>query len=290
MSAVRAAKLRNPAMSPSFFDFIASVLLLEDPEGISEADRDVRRRFVVKFQQVTPPVTAKGLEDTAFYRFYPLASLNEVGGEPTIVGTTVEQFHRRVREQAARWPYGMSSTGTHDTKRGEDMRARLNVLSELPQEWEAAIERWKTLNAEARIELDRVPVPDANEEYLIYQTLVGTWPLEPLDEAGRMQYIDRIVQYFDKALHEAKLHTSWVNAYREYDEAVAQFIRAVLDGLQSPFAKDVRQTCAIDRRRRFSELAGANAVEDLLARRARFLARKRAMGFQPRRSRQSQAG
>ena len=184
LTAVRVAKRRNPAMSPTFFDFIASVLLLEDPEGLSDERRDERRQFVMKFQQVTGPVTAKGLEDTAFYRYYPLASLNEVGGDPTVPATPIEQFHRRIAERAASWPGSLSTTGTHDTKRGEDLRARLNVLSEIPDEWEAAVWRWHELNAEARVELDGAAVPDANEEYLIYQTLVGTWPGGRLDAAA----------------------------------------------------------------------------------------------------------
>ncbi len=239
LAAVRIAKRRNPAMSPTFFDFIASVLLLEDPEGLSEINRGERRQFVQKFQQVTGPVTAKGLEDTAFYRYYPLASLNEVGGDPTIPGTTMEQFHRRVAEQASSWPHSMLATGTHDTKRGEDFRARLNVLSEIPEEWESAIQRWQAMNASARAELDGAAVPDANEEYLIYQTLVGTWPLAALDEQAATGYVERIVRYLDKALREAKLHTSWINPYDEYDQAVAHFIRTILRDLQSPFAKDV---------------------------------------------------
>jgi (1->4)-alpha-D-glucan 1-alpha-D-glucosylmutase len=241
LTAVRVAKRSNPAMSPSFFDFIASVLLLEDPEGLSDEARAERRRFVLKFQQVTGPITAKGLEDTAFYRYYPLASLNEVGGDPTVPGTTIEQFHRRLGERAANWPGCMSTTGTHDTKRGEDLRARLNVLSEIPDVWEAAVRRWQSMNAEVRGELDGAPVPDANEEYLIYQTLVGTWPVAKLDAKARQAYIERIVGYLDKALREAKLHTSWLNPYEEYDQAVAGFIRAILADPKSPFAQDVDQ-------------------------------------------------
>jgi (1->4)-alpha-D-glucan 1-alpha-D-glucosylmutase len=239
LAAVRLAKRRNPAMSHSFFDFIASVLLLEDPAGLSETSRQARRRFVLKFQQVTGPVTAKGLEDTAFYRFYPLASLNEVGADPMIPGTSVEQFHHRIRDRMIAWPHELSATGTHDTKRGEDVRARLNVLSEIPGQWEAAVRRWQAINAAARCELDGAPVPDANEEYLIYQTLVGTWPVEPLEEAARQSYTERIVLYLDKALREAKLHTSWLNPYEEYDRAVANFIRTVLVDSKSAFIADL---------------------------------------------------
>ncbi|HEX3724657.1 MAG TPA: hypothetical protein VHV08_00375, partial [Pirellulales bacterium] len=239
LAAVRTAKRRNPAMSATFFDFIASVLLLEDPAGLSEESISQRREFVLKFQQITPPVTAKGLEDTSFYRNYPLASLNEVGGDPTVPGTLVEAFHRRVAARLADWPHDMSTTGTHDTKRGEDFRARLNVLSEVPEEWEAAIWRWQTMNAAARTELDGAHVPDANEEYLIYQTLVGTWPVGALDDDARRQYMERIVAYLDKALREAKVHTSWLNPYEEYDQAVAAFIRKILVDWQSPFVVDM---------------------------------------------------
>ncbi len=244
LTAARIAKRRNPAMSPTFFDFITSVLLLEDPAGLSDEARLERRRFVLKFQQVTGPVTAKGLEDTAFYRYYPLASVNEVGGDPTIPGVTVEQFDRRMIERATHWPAGMSTTGTHDTKRGEDFRARLNVLSEIPESWVSAVRRWQTLNAPLRAELDGSPVPDANEEYLIYQTLVGTWPLEELDEAARESYIARILQYLDKAFREAKLHTSWLNPNVEYDQAVASFIRAVLADAAAPFVQAIQSFAA----------------------------------------------
>ncbi len=239
MAAVRVAKRRNPAMSASFFDFIASVLLLEDPDGLSDEDRGVRRQFVLKFQQVTGPVTAKGTEDTAFYRYYPLASLNEVGGEPATPGTSVEHFHRCIQDQETAWPHTMLTTGTHDTKRGEDMRARLNVLSEVPDEWEARLSRWQGMNAEMRVELDGEPVPDANEEVLIYQTLVGTWPIDPLNERQRVAYVERIVRYVDKALREAKRHTSWTNPYEEYDQAVAGFVRATLGSTKLPFVRDV---------------------------------------------------
>ncbi len=226
-------------MSASYFDFIASVLLLEDPQGLSEESRQARRRFVLKLQQVTGPVTAKGLEDTAFYRFYPLASLNEVGADPMIPGTSVEQFHRRIRDRMNALPHELSATGTHDTKRGEDMRVRLNVLSEIPGAWEAAVQRWQAINAPARCELDGAAVPDSNEEYLIYQTLVGTWPMRPFEAPARQAYTERIVHYLDKALREAKLHTSWLNPYQEYDQAVADFIRAILADAGGPFVTDL---------------------------------------------------
>jgi (1->4)-alpha-D-glucan 1-alpha-D-glucosylmutase len=239
LEAVRAARRRNPAMSPSFFDFIASVLLLDDPAGLSDAHRAQRREFVLKFQQVTSPVAAKGLEDTAFYRFYPLASLNEVGGDLAAATATPEHFHRRIIDRQAGWPDDMSATGTHDTKRGEDFRARLNVLSETPDTWDAAVRRWQEMNTPMLRESDGAPVPDPNEEHLIYQTLVGTWPTAALDDEGRASYIDRVVNYFEKALHEAKLHSSWLSPDQEYDQAVASFVRGILAERESPFVKDL---------------------------------------------------
>ena len=240
LAAIRSAKRRNPQMSPAYFDFIASVLLLEYPDGLSEEDRQQRLQFALKFQQVTGPVMAKGLEDTAFYRWYPLASLNEVGGDPVLPGTSVEQFHRHNAERLATWPFSMLATATHDTKRGEDMRARLNVLAEVPLEWADAIARWQAWNQRSKTEIDGQPVPDANEEYLLYQTLVGTWPLETLQPAERGAYIERIVGYMDKALKEAKLHTSWANPDEDYDRAAAAFVREILDETKSSvFLRDM---------------------------------------------------
>jgi (1->4)-alpha-D-glucan 1-alpha-D-glucosylmutase len=239
-AAVRLAKRRNPGVDSSYFDFIGSVLMLEAPEGLTEAERAERRQFVLKFQQVTGPVTAKGVEDTAFYRYYPLASLNEVGGEPASVGTTLESFHRKNLERREQWPYTMSATGTHDTKRGEDVRARLNVLSEIPEEWDLAIRRWRSLNEAVHPTHDEEPIPDAREEYLLYQTLVGTWPLARMDKQAHAEYVERIVSYMEKALKEAKLHTSWLSPVPEYDDRVAEFIRAILhDDKPEGFVEDL---------------------------------------------------
>jgi (1->4)-alpha-D-glucan 1-alpha-D-glucosylmutase len=169
------------------------------------------------------------LEDTAFYRFYPLASLNEVGGEPNRFGVTVEQFHARNAERQCHWPHTLAATSTHDTKRSEDVRARINVLSEMPAEWARAIARWREMNRRHKVEIDGAEAPDANEEYLLYQTLVGAWPLRrPPDEAGREEFVSRIQEYMNKALKEAKVHTSWISPHEEYDEAVREFVRSIL--------------------------------------------------------------
>ncbi len=240
--AARLAKRRNPAMSPTFFDFIASILLLEDPVGLSEADREYRRRFVLKFQQITGPVTAKGLEDTTFYRYYPLVSLAEVGGgDPAQAAMTPERWHAAIRSRRRDWPFEMSATATHDTKRGEDMRARLHVLSEAPAAWEAAIARWQAMNRGLCATVDETAAPDANEEYLYYQTLVGAWPLEPQDDAAWEKFVERLVRYMEKALREAKLHTSWLHPDSEHEDAVFAFIRKSLADRKSEFVQDVER-------------------------------------------------
>ncbi|HYE14444.1 MAG TPA: malto-oligosyltrehalose synthase [Pyrinomonadaceae bacterium] len=227
-AAVRAAKRRNPAQDPSVFDFIGSVLLLEDPRGLAPQQRAERRDFVMRFQQLTSPVTAKGLEDTAFYRFYPLSSLNEVGGEPAIIGTPRDRFHERNGDRQETWPHTLSATSTHDTKRGEETRSRINVLSEIPEEWNRAIHRWRELNRDRKSLIEGAEAPDSNEEYLLYQTLVGTWPLGEISEEAHEEYVGRIQEYMHKALKEAKLHTSWINTNEPYERAVREFVAGVL--------------------------------------------------------------
>lgn len=227
-TAIRAAKRRNAALSPSLFDFIASILLLEDPEGLSDAQRAERREFVNRMQQLTGPVMAKGLEDTAFYRCYPLASLNEVGGHPGQFGISLAAFHQQNQRRIERWPHCLSATSTHDTKRSEDVRARINVLSEMPARWYRAIRRWRNLNREKKVQLDDFSVPDANEEYLLYQTLVGVWPLTAMDAEAHEIFVQRIEEYLIKAVREAKIHSSWINANDGYEQAVRCFVRDVL--------------------------------------------------------------
>jgi (1->4)-alpha-D-glucan 1-alpha-D-glucosylmutase len=223
-SAVRLAKRRNRTLPVSVFDFIASVLLLEHPPTISDELALERRQFALKFQQVSGPVAAKGVEDTAFYRYYPLASLNEVGGELDAKPLAIDEFHRLMRHRMNSWPHSICATATHDSKRGEDLRARLHVLSEAPREWAEAFKRWQTLNRPLIREIDGEPVPDANEEYLIYQTLVGLWPTEAMDVPQRDEYCNRMLQYIEKALREAKVHTSWMNPAELFEAATHDFL------------------------------------------------------------------
>ena len=241
-AAIREAKRRNPAVNESVFDFIQSVLLLEHREGIDDAQRAERHAFAMRFQQLTSPVMAKGVEDTAYYRYYPLASLNEVGGGPERFGISVSAFHRKNLIRGELWPHTMNATSTHDTKRGEDVRARINVLSEMPGEWYRAIRRWREMNHRWKTKAGELLSPGANEEYLLYQTLVGTWPFLPMNPEEHSAYIQRIQQYMEKALHEAKVHTSWINPNADYDQAVQQFVASVLNpSPDNAFLADFRQ-------------------------------------------------
>ena len=236
--AVARAKRRNPALSGLVFDFVRSLLLKEWDERTQQDRRD-QLRFVMKFQQMTSPVTAKGLEDTAFYIYNRLVSLNEVGGDPRQFGVPLATFHKHMRERQAYWPSSLSATSTHDTKRGEDARARINVLSEIPREWKAHATRWAKFNKKHTVDVEGQLVPDRNEEYLLYQALVGIWPLMSLDDAQYRALCDRIQEYMSKALREAKVHTSWVNPDQAYEGAVRQFVESILDRSKpNPFLDD----------------------------------------------------
>jgi (1->4)-alpha-D-glucan 1-alpha-D-glucosylmutase len=234
LAALRRARLENPATSGSLFDFIGSVLLLEDPPSLDEPQRAERRDFVMRFQQLTGPVMAKGLEDTALYRYHPLASLNEVGGDPDAFGLSIETFHRENQERLREWPRALSATTTHDTKRDEDVRSRINVLSEIPDRWERAVRRWRELNRRLKAPCDEGEVPDANEEYLLYQTLVGAWPVESLAGAIAPGFVPRVEEYLRKALREAKRHTSWIDPNEGYERAATEFVEAILDPASNP--------------------------------------------------------
>jgi (1->4)-alpha-D-glucan 1-alpha-D-glucosylmutase len=225
--AVARAKRRNPAISGQVFDFIRSILL-KQRETRTKDDHDEQIRFVMKFQQTTSPVTAKGVEDTAFYRYHRLVSLNEVGGEPEQFGLSVEEFHKRMWERQTRWPHSLSASSTHDTKRSEDMRARINVLSELPQDWKLKVSRWSRLNRQHFKESEGERMPDRNDEYLFYQTLIGVWPLEAMGDDAYAEFCARIQRYMQKAIHEAKAHTSWINPNPAYDHSVQTFIEGAL--------------------------------------------------------------
>jgi len=230
--AIECAKRRNPAMSESVFDFIQSILLLQDPEGINDLQRAERRLFVMRLQQFTGPVMAKGLEDTAFYRYCPLASLNEVGGAPDQFGVSAAFFHSKGLIRQTSWRNAMLATSTHDTKRSEDVRARINVLSELPAEWYQNVKSWQQLNRSSKTAVSSLEVPSPNEEYLLYQTLVGTWPLAAMTREQQAEYAQRIHSYMEKALREAKQHTSWISPNTAYEQAVHKYIDVLLEPME----------------------------------------------------------
>lgn len=236
--AVGRAKRKNPALSGLVFDFVQDILL-KQASFHHERERCDQLQFVMKFQQITGTVMAKGSEDTALYVYNRLVSLNEVGGDPLQFGISVDTFHERIRQRRAQWPASICATSTHDTKRSEDVRARISVLSEIPQAWKTRVLRWSQLNRGYKTEVDGTLAPDRNEEYLLYQTLIGAWPLRMLDDDVYRHFNDRIQAYMAKALKEAKIHTSWVNPNQAYDQAVRDFIEHILARSgPNPFLED----------------------------------------------------
>ena len=227
--AIRRAKRLNPGMSDRVFDFLRDTLLLKGGR-IDELMYRRRLYFALKFQQLTGPVMAKGLEDTVCYVYNRFVSVNEVGGTPKQFGINLATFHSGNAKRAERWPTSMLATSTHDTKRSEDVRARLNVLSEMPKLWSAFVMRARRLNRNKKITIsDGRVVPDGNEEYLLYQTLVGIWPWT-LEAKDRAEIVKRVQDYMTKAVHEAKVNLSWVSQNPEYVEALRKFISDILMG------------------------------------------------------------
>jgi (1->4)-alpha-D-glucan 1-alpha-D-glucosylmutase len=205
--------------------FIEKFLLLEFDEFLTEEDKDQWIHFIMRLQQFTGPLMAKGVEDTVLYVYNRLISLNEVGGSPCEFGNTVDEFHAFNLEHATQWPHSMNTTSTHDTKRGEDARARINVLSEIPQEWETHLKVWRELNAPHKQVIDGKDAPDANDEYFFYQTLIGSMPF---NDEEYPEFVDRVKAYMIKAIREAKVHTGWIIPDVPYEEALTQFVDRLL--------------------------------------------------------------
>jgi (1->4)-alpha-D-glucan 1-alpha-D-glucosylmutase len=230
--AVTAAKRRNPAIEESIFNFLRDVLLFRFPENLDAEARAAHTHFVLKFQQATGPIMAKGLEDTVFYIYNRLAALNEVGGGPQQFGLSVDAFHESNLDRQRNWPATLLASSTHDTKRSEDVRARMVAISELPELWRRSLQRWRLANRRWKRIINEAEAPDGNEEYLLYQTLLGTWPVQPsgVPEAiATAEYIERIQAYMGKALHEAKINTSWIQPNEEWDAAMRDFVGRILD-------------------------------------------------------------
>jgi (1->4)-alpha-D-glucan 1-alpha-D-glucosylmutase len=230
--AIQRARRRNPTVEPSIFDFVRSVLLPDAATARSADDHRETATLAMKFQQYSGPVQAKGVEDTAFYRYNLLASLNEVGGNPDGFGRLPAEFHAANQRRRERWPTGMLATATHDTKRGEDVRARLNVISELPEEWGHHLSTWARINNANRTVVEGEPAPDRNDEYLFYQALLGTWPPEVLggEPTPGEALVSRLREYMLKAVREAKAHTSWITQNPAYEQAVTRFVERTLSG------------------------------------------------------------
>ena len=229
--AVAQARKRWRVQDLSIFDFLHSVLTGEVTDPQLTADPDELLRVAMHFQQVTGPVMAKAAEDTAFYRYFRLLAVNEVGGDPRRFGMSVAAFHHLTQERARSWPRAMVTTATHDTKRGEDGRVRLALLSEMPREWGRRVTQWFRLNRSRRAEVDGEIVPDRNVEYLFYQSLLGAWPpdLSPGDIEGMQTLAERLDGYMVKAVREGKQQSSWSNPNTAYESALQRFVKTALD-------------------------------------------------------------
>jgi (1->4)-alpha-D-glucan 1-alpha-D-glucosylmutase len=236
--ALAQAKKRWRTTDTSIFDFIHRVITGRPEDRELRLPPDEALRVAMHFQQVTGPVMAKACEDTAFYRYVRLLALNEVGGDPRRFGVSLAAFHHVTQERARTWPQTMVTTATHDTKRGEDARVRLALLSELPRDWGRRVARWSRLNRSRRAEVDDELVPDRNVEYLFYQALFGAWPpgLVPDDLAGMQAFTERLASYMTKAVREAKEQSSWSNPNAAYEAGLQRFVRGVLDASRTnPF-------------------------------------------------------
>jgi (1->4)-alpha-D-glucan 1-alpha-D-glucosylmutase len=223
--AVDRARQRNQGLGQEF-DFVERFLLLQFPGDLSQEEKNRRLTFVMRFQQFTGPLMAKGLEDTALYVYNRLLSLNEVGGYPERFGVTLEAFHAYNLNRLKHWPHALSATTTHDTKRGEDVRARINVLSEIPDQWEKQIREWNRINRKRKRRVKGVEVPDRNDEYFLYQTLLGAWPFE---ERELPEFVKRMGEYVIKAVREAKVHTAWLKPDGDYEAAYLSFLDEILE-------------------------------------------------------------
>lgn len=233
--AIGLAKNRTMYTDPSIFDFIEKVLLTEWEEDKDSPEYAEILNFAKKFQQYTAPLMAKGMEDTSFYRYNKLIALNEVGGEPSEFGISVQEFHNDNIKRLERMPQSFLTTSTHDTKRSEDARARICVLSEIPEKWQEKLNKFSRLNKSRKSKIDNTLSPDKNDEYLFYQTLLGIWS----HEIEKEELIKRLEEYMIKALREAKVHTSWININNQYEKAVCEFISKILSSpANHPFWKE----------------------------------------------------
>ncbi|MBE0548754.1 MAG: malto-oligosyltrehalose synthase [Rubrivivax sp.] len=226
--AIGRARRRSVAADASVFDFLRQVLLGRPLPGAPAGLAERYRAFAQRLQQYTAPVVAKGIEDTALYRHHRLISVNDVGGEPDDFGISVAAFHAITRERAQHRPSAMLTTSTHDAKRSEDVRARIDVISEMPAAWRLATRRWTRMNRRHKHTVNARLAPTRNDEYLLYQLLVGSLPAGAIDDAGLAEYAARIQQAMLKSVRESKAVSSWMNPNEAYEAALAAFVQALL--------------------------------------------------------------
>jgi (1->4)-alpha-D-glucan 1-alpha-D-glucosylmutase len=232
------ARSRASHLNPACVDFVREVLLLQNLPHVLPDQREARLSFVMRWQQVTGPIVAKGMEDTALYVYHPLLSLNEVGGDPEPTKTSSrEDLFSFLETRQRDWPHSLNATTTHDTKRSEGVRARINVLSEVANEWQTRLELWAQQNARHKQEVDGRLTPDRNEEYFFYQTLLGVWPLE---QEVCETLIKRLQDYLVKATREAMVHTRWTRPNQRHEEALQEFVAKVLSPGAEDFLRDFR--------------------------------------------------
>jgi (1->4)-alpha-D-glucan 1-alpha-D-glucosylmutase len=224
-AAIAKASAANPLLHREL-NYIQKLLTRQDEDFLTPEQQAERLHFVMKFQQLTGPLMAKGVEDTTLYIYNRLLSLNEVGGNPGQFGIDPEAFHAFNQNRQALWPHTQNATATHDTKRGEDVRARLNVLSEIPKEWRTQVDRWHKINQNKKQFVRGQSIPSLNDEYFFYQTLIGAFPFEPTEYP---EFIERMQQYAVKAVREAKVHTTWLRPNSEYEDSYTAFIKSVLE-------------------------------------------------------------
>ncbi|TVQ30283.1 MAG: malto-oligosyltrehalose synthase [Phycisphaeraceae bacterium] len=218
------AREGDTAPDDAALDFLLGAILNDDANS-DRPHREARRDFVLRWQQLTGPAMAKGHEDTALYIYNPHLCVNDVGCDPSTPDISVDEWHRRIGARARRWPLAMTTTSTHDTKRGEDARARLGALSEFADEWSEILKTWRAINEKKLSTVNELPAPGSNQQILIYQTLLGVWPM---DEAVDENFIRRVQRSMTKAAREAKVYTSWHNPDEEHEEALRGFLHDLI--------------------------------------------------------------
>ena len=242
--AVTQARRSSRDTDATIFEFIRSTLLADSRARVASPADALGRAFVLRFQQLTAPVMAKAVEDTTFYIYNRLVSLNDVGGDLSSFGMTVRAFHGASLDRAKHWPHTLIATSTHDNKRSEDVRARIDVLTEMPAAWRLSLRRWSRMNRSRKQTVNDELAPSRNDEYLLYQILIGTLPLGDLEGEALARYRERIEAYMLKAVREAKVHTSWINVDEAYEAATLGFVRALLAAERNPFLESLRSTAA----------------------------------------------